>query len=252
VTGRRAERPGRGNKYKLTYSQHVFPKASIARFANDKGLVSVCDMIRGRTRPASPKDAIFCAARAWSQREEGGFMRDIEAEFQRVVRKIIDETASTLESSDHRAISNFFALWYFRARQRTLPMQEIQGKGITGGAWTPDQQEMLESRGIVFVRPGGKLLARQINGAQIQMKVGIYANDALASVEWGIVHAQEGEFLVPDVPDHMIVPITPTICLVSNQQSGWIVRSTVAEINRTLQAASREYFFARNFAKCPR
>jgi hypothetical protein len=66
VTGGRPEKPRPGNKYKLTYSQHVFPKASIARFANDKGLVSVCDMVRGRTRLASPKDPIFCAARAVS------------------------------------------------------------------------------------------------------------------------------------------------------------------------------------------
>lgn len=252
MTASRPPKPRRGNKYKLTYYQHVFPKASIARFGNDRGLVSVCDVIRGTTRLASPKDPIFCAARAWSQREESGFMREIEAEFQRVARKIIDNTHTTLVREDSRAVSNFFALWYVRARQRTLPVQEIQGKGITGGEWTPDQQEMLESRGIVFVQRGGTLLARQINGAQIQMKIGVYANDQLASFEWGIVRTQEGEFLVPDVPNHTMIPLTPTVCLVANQQSGWVLRSNVAEINRALQAASREYFFARNFSKCPR
>jgi hypothetical protein len=135
VTGSRPEKPRRPNKYRLTYSQHVFPEASIARFANDNGLVSVCDMVRGRTRVAFAKDPIFCAARAWSQREETGFMREIEAEFQRVAGKIVDGTSTTLGSEDQRAINNFFALWYVRSRQRTLPVKEIQARGIRSDAY---------------------------------------------------------------------------------------------------------------------
>jgi hypothetical protein len=56
--------------------------------------------------------------------------------------------------------------------------------------------------GIMFVREGGTLLTRQLNGAQLYLRVHRYAQDVLAGVQWGIIRTREGEFLVPDAPFH--------------------------------------------------
>jgi hypothetical protein len=202
-------------------------------------------------RSAVPGDAAFCAMRAWSQREEVGFMREIENEFQPLADAIINGTLTDVAAEENQTISRFFALWYMRARHRKLSAQEMQAQGIAGESLTKDQEERLEKEETAFVRKGGKFVARQLNGLQLQLRVGIFASAKLASIAWGVIHAQEGEFLVPDVPEHSIIPLTPTICLAANALHGTILKSNVAVINRALQSASQEYFFARDFSKCP-
>jgi len=78
-----------------------------------------------------------------------------------------------------------------------------------------------------------------------------YAHNELAVTRWGVIEAQEGEFLVPDVPLHTVIPFMPTRCLASPAPDGMITRQNLAEINRNSLAASRAYFFARDFAACP-
>jgi hypothetical protein len=114
-----------------------------------------------------------------------------------------------------------------------------------------DQEENLELNGYVFIRLGGRLPARQINGAQLRILIAKYAHEKLSDARWGIIQAQSGEFIVPDVPLHTIVPLTPGCCLISPALNGIILRGNVAEINRSVSAASRVYFFARDFENCP-
>jgi len=78
-----------------------------------------------------------------------------------------------------------------------------------------------------------------------------YAHNELAVTRWGVIEAQEGEFLVPDVPLHTVIPFMPTRCLASPAPDGMITRQNLTEINRNSLAASRAYFFARDFAACP-
>jgi hypothetical protein len=68
----------------------------------------------------------------------------------------------------------------------------------------------------------------------------------------GIISAQSGEFIVPDVPSHTIIPLSPRLALVGSVPDGVIVEENLAEINRAACDASQEYFFARDFSKCPR
>src|ERR1700730_11716377 len=152
-------------------------------------------------------------------------------------------------ATEKAIVKDFCALWYARARHRNLPRQEIQAKGITGGGnLTLDQEEMAERNGYIFMRTGGRWPARQLNGMRIQSL--IYRQfDCLSSAKWGIILAQEGEFLVPDVPERAMVPLTPTLCLMSPSPNGLIPKQGVAEINRLSRAASHAYFFARDFSK---
>ena len=195
---------------------------------------------------------MFCARRAWDHGSETGFMKKIENAFQDLVERIIGGETMTIAGDDKLVVDEFFALWYWRSRLRTLATQEIQARGVTGGGGlSRDQEELLEKRRILFARRGGRFLARQLNGVELWMRTYRYAQNELAMTRWGIIEAQEGEFVVPDVPWPTIMPITPTRCLAAPASNRMITRQNLVEINRNAIAGSQAYFFARDFRACP-
>jgi len=246
----RAERPLLKNPNKLTLRQHIFPKRSMEPFADQSGRVTVFDVLRHKARPAKLDDTLFLAQRAWDQRTET-YMKHIEDKFQRVVRPIIECHVNTITPEQRGPTNSMFALWFMRARYRQLGAQEIELFGVTGDHLTKAQEETLEKNGYLFARRGGKMPARQLNGVQLQMRINRYALDLSAVTKWGAIHAQSGEFIVPDVPSHMIIPLTPKLALVGSATDGIITEQNVAEINSAVKAGSREYYFARDLAKCP-
>lgn len=248
----RAEKTRLRNPNSLTVNQHVFPSKSIERFTNQGGHVSVHDLHRAEVIRAKPDNAIFCARRAWDERAETGYMKHIEDEFQKIAGPIVDGKAETLEPEHKPAIDRTYALWYMRSRYRELESQEIELNGIDGHDLTKAQEENLEKNGYLFARKGGRMPARQLNGLQIQRRIDGYALDLAAGVtRWGVISAQSGEFIVPDVPLHGIIPLTPRLALVQSAPDGTIVERNVAEINRAMRATSRDYFFACDFSSCP-
>jgi len=178
-------------------------------------------------------------------------MKSIEDPFQDLAKNIIAGRVLTIDDQEKRIVNEFFALWYMRSRYRSLDAQEIQANGVTGTNLTQDMEEKLEKHGTMFARPGGKFLARQMNGIMLQIWTYRYAGDALPVTQWGIIYAEDGEFIVPDVPLHTIISLTPTLCLASPAPDGTIIRQNVADINRKVMEASQAYFFARDFSACP-
>lgn len=248
----RAERTRPRNPNSLTVNQHVFPSKSIERFTDQRGRVSVHELHRAAVICAKPDNAIFCARRAWDERAETGYMKRTEDDFQRTVGPIVDGKAQTLASELKAAIDRMYALWYMRSRHRDLESQEIQLNGIAGYDLTKEQEENLEKNGYMFARKGGRMPARQLNGVELQLRIDNYALALAASVtRWGVISAQSGEFIVPDVPSHGIIPLTPRLALVNSAPDGMIIERNVAEINRSMRATSRDYFFARDFSSCP-
>ena len=247
----KAEKTRPQNPNQLTVRQHVFPVRSMQQFVDKSGRVFVFDILRSKTRLARPKDMLFCAQRAWDQRAEAGYMKHIEDEFQKIVQPIISGQVNTLTPEQKPAIDSMFALWFMRTRYRRLDAQEIQLFGIHGDDLTKTQEENLESNGYVFARMGGKMPARQLNGVQLQMRIGQYARDLAGLTGWGVIHVQSGEFIVPDVPSHTIIPLTPKLALVASVPDGFVLEQNLAEVNSALKASSREYYFSRDLSKCP-
>jgi hypothetical protein len=245
------EKTQKKNPHKLTVKQHVFSSASIARFCNIDGRVSLHDKLRNKVRFAKQHDDIFCAMRAWDQRAESGYMKSIEDEFQALALKIIDGTVFEIRNVELNTINYFYALWYMRARYKILAVNEVQMNGVTGDNLSQDQEEVFERNYVGYIRADGKVPARQINGLQLQSRIDGFAYD-LSSAQWGVIQAQEGEFIVPDIPTHTIVPLTPTLCLISPSGHGTIIKGDVAEINDAVVNSSCEYFFARDLSNCPR
>lgn len=245
------EKTRKKNPNRLTVYQHVYPHRSIARFADNDGWVSVHDMTRRKVRRAKPNDAIFCARRAWDQRAEAGYMKDIEDRFQSIAEALIDGQGTISSVEDKQAIERFFALWYMRSRHRELEDQTIKLNGINGDNLTKEQEENLEAKGYLFARTGGIVPARQLNGLWLQSQIDGYTRD-LSSVErWGVIQPQSGEFVITDTPLHMVIPLTPKLALVGNAPDGVILADNLMQINRLIVAGSQRYFLARDLSECP-
>jgi hypothetical protein len=115
----RAEKTRRRYPNRLTVNQHVFPAKSIERFTDQSGNVLVHDLRRAKVFSAKPRNAIFCASRAWDERAEAGYMKRIEAEFQIIADTIVDGNNVTLSPESrgrHRQV--VCALAYAVAIQR--------------------------------------------------------------------------------------------------------------------------------------
>jgi hypothetical protein len=248
----KAERTRPKNPNSLTLNQHVFPSRSIERFTDQGGCVSVHRLHRAEVIRIKPNNPIFCGRRAWDEGTETRYMKRIEDDFQRIVDLIVEGKTQSLSSESKVAIDRAYALWYMRARYRELETQEIQLNGIVGNELTKEQEENLEKNGYIFARKNGKLPARQLNGIQLRMRIDDYARTLATTVtRWGVITAQSGEFIVPDVPSHGIIPLTPCLALVNSASDGMIVERNVAEINRAVKETSLDYFFARDCGACP-
>ena len=246
------EKPQKGNPHRLTVNQHVFPVRSIARFTNDDGTVSLNDMSRGLLRRAKPTDEVFCAKRAWDQRAESGYMKSIEDEFQELADDVLNGSLLRIRNDKNLVVSQFYSLWYMRARHRDLPTQSVKLNGVTEGRnLTKDERELLEKRGVMTTGEGGTVPLRHINAVQLQIKTAHYADQINALGNWGVIQAQGGEFMVPDVPSHCIVPLTPNVCLVMPSRNGTIRAENVAQINQAFATEAKNYVFARELGRCP-
>ena len=123
--------------------------------------------------------------------------------------------------------------------------------GFFSVALTLAEEESLEKNGCLFARAGGKIPARQLNGVQLRKRIADYARDLAAIDGWGVIHAQSGEFIVPDIPVHTIIPLSPRLALVAPAPDGTILEANVAEINSAVRAGCLEYYFARDLSMCP-
>lgn len=234
--------------------QHTFPRASIARFADGDGRVSVSHIPTTKQLRLLPGDQLFCAKRTWDQRAEEDFMKQIEDAFQSLAEAVVDGRVTHIGMFEKPIVNDFFALWNIRAHRKAQPIadQTINGIVALERDLTKDQQELLEKHHISFIRPDLKIPGRQLAGVNIQMNLDIVRRQ-LADAQWGILTAGEGDFLVPDnFSNARVVPVTPTMCLFSQSDNDVISRAEVAEINRHAIASSVEYFFARDISRCPR
>lgn len=247
----RPEKTQKGNPHQLTVRQHVFPRASIERFANGGG-VEVRDLMRDITRRAGADDDLFCANRAWAHGPEAGWMKEKEDAFQALAGQALRDRPPTFDDRSAEVITEFYALWQARAERRRLPMQTIPPSPDVirmRRNYTDDELEFLEKNGINAFRSDGSIRMRHIMGPVIRLAMD-RIRDAMAGRRWTLLEAIDGEFCVPDLPAHGIIPLTPSVVL----HSTWIGVASVedvAEINAGMVGCAREYVFARSLDRCP-
>ena len=242
----------------LTIDQHTFPKASIDRFGtkdNENFWVWVYRKNGKKSIFIHSGNGLFCANQLWDQRLEAVEMKRIEDRFQSLAHDIISKKISTIGAIEKNIVNDFYDLWNIRIDLKTklkrkgLPDLQIDGRPIIN--LSEEEQVSLEKAGITPVRPDGTIAGRFFTKSIIK-GVQYEGRERLKNEEWGVLEAESGEFLVPDNSYHAtFILLSPTLCLLSKSQNAIISHEEVAQINRFVFDTSIEYFFARDFAKCP-
>ncbi len=239
------EKTQQGNPHRLTIKQHVIPVKTIQRFAQQNGKVEVSIGSSRTLKQFKANNPVFWTSRVWDQRAEHGYMKQIEDKFQALVDQILSHELGEIPEEAMRIVNDFFSLWFHRSRvQRSSDIDTLM-IGLTGSTLTRDEQEILESKHIGFVRDGGKLPTRQIVGLQIQGRI-MADQRHHAGRRWGVIRSLKGEFLMPDVPAHDLMPISPTALLAANHNSGFITEDNLSQVNLEFLTYSRRYFFGRD------
>ena len=245
------EKTQKGNPHRLTIKQHCFPMRSIERFVCSEGLV---DVQRGvKNFPSKPDKKLFWSRRAWDQRAESGFMKEIEDVYQELAEKIVNGVVSKLSKSDQEKITDMYALWNIRVHWSRQPVedQEIEAIGVESEC-SLDDEELLEKRGITAIRSDRTISGRNLTGINIQQNL-YEIRKQMQDAHWGILKSNKGEFVVPDnSPRSLMLPVAPQICLFSQSENDEINEDELAEINAQSICDSMEYYFARDLSRCPR
>ena len=246
----KAEKISKGNRDQLTFEQHVFPAASIARFASANGLVKIRRHGSTKILDAPPNHEMFCAKRVWDQRSESGFMKEIEDEFQAFAKQIVCGRRS-LDVFKSQVATRFFALWSARAWARQNRYVDQVIFGVSGSRLTKFQQDRIEKQHGIYIRENGLMPGRFIQGSAIKSRIDKICSD-LRRHHWGVIISNGAEFMCPDTPGPLAaLPLTPKISLYLDHSDCVISREEVSKANRFATHFSKEYVFARNFSKCP-
>lgn len=246
------EMPQKGNPHRLTINQHIFPRASMNRFVNERSGVQVRRLGQAGCVEFGTKNPYFCASRVWDQKVEHGLMVDIENRFQDVAEKIVDQSVRTLTDAMNQAVTDLYLLWNLRFNRNANPMQDVSIIGVLPERdLGKDSQEILESKGVVFIKPDGTLPGRMMAG--ISITIGIDRERLrMRGTSWGILTAECGEFVVPDnFSKYSVLPLTPTICLAAGLNNQRVDLKLVAKINALAIQGSERYYFAKDFTQCP-
>lgn len=205
-------------KPQLTLMQHVHSAAAIERFGDATRGHQVQVLYRDpsrRSHPAHPRDAIFCAKRAWDEAAEGrvgvgrrtrpGFFRPIEDGFQRECDAIVELGIVR----DHEAVSAYASIWIIRSMLADERLPDVALEGIKGGSSpSPEAQVVLEKKGYKFL-VDGKMPSRFLASMRVP-PLHDWFMASLRPARWGIIRAGGRlGFICPDRPpqEHPCIPL---------------------------------------------
>lgn len=246
IPRRRGERAQKGNPHRLTREQHVIPVATLQRFAQSDGKVEV-HLRDGRIAKLSLDNQLFCVERLWDQRAEAGYMKKIEDEFQGLVNELEAGRSGPLSSAEHKYITRFWGLWYWRNHFIDSPLDDTALNRIAGEPLTLDQREILESRWYAFAVGKGKLPARMMIGLQIQIAIDRYEM-ANGGKRWGILRSSHLPLVIGDRPGNlMAVAASPRLLLAADNPNGELTEFEAFKANQAAFALSRTFVVVGRF-----
>jgi len=234
------------NPRQLTIEQHFHTAHAIAKFYCSDDRVEIKLLSDGETVKRHKRAKIFCTKRKWDQRAERGYMVDIESAFHDEIDNI-----KPFDERNHEAISKYCLLWLHRHQYHLEDIDDAQLNGIKGSDLNKVQEEILESKGGVFVREGGVVPSRFNSGLQIQMMLDRDWHTC-SHFKWGLIEAVDGEFLCSDgYKDLPFIPISPKLAFWAGESDQEISRQQLTEINKISVEKASEFYFSRNLSECP-
>ncbi|WP_172974796.1 hypothetical protein [Azospira sp. I09] len=202
-------------------------------------------------RRLGPNADIFVTHRAWDQRlEHGQIVASIERQFGILVSHILNGREHRMDPGAFETISRMYSLWRIRHHRakNSLPDAYI---GTPERVVLNRVMDEGEHYGMISITADGFIPGRMMAGPLMLLALDRQA-EALAGKRWGIIHAKEGEFVLPDsFGDFMIMPISPTCCLVADEDDGSVGIEGVSQINGFAIAHASSYLAARDLAECP-
>ncbi|PRY67763.1 hypothetical protein [Halomonas ventosae] len=236
----------RKNPRQLTIDQHYHTAHAISMFYDSDDKVEVMDLSSGQIVRRHKRAKIFCTKRTWDQRAEKGYMVPIEDRFHEEIDNI-----KNFSKRDHEAISKYCLLWRLRHEFHLSSHTDVVLNGISDSGLTKDQEEILENKNCSFVREGGVVASRFSSGIEIQTLLDQHW-DACSQFKWGLIEAQDGEFLVADgYGDFAFIPISPKRAFWAGESDQKINRRQLAEVNKESISRAKKYYFARKISECP-
>lgn len=249
---RKAEKTQQGNPHGLTIQQHVLPARSIDRFAGDDGCVSVFfkeGPKKGKTARLAPRNPLFCAERVWDQRSENIMKKVYEDPFQDLAERINSGETQSLGKQDNITATGFWGLWKARFLAKSNPPKDKQAVDCTG-IESQELREIIEKNHGVVINPDGTLPGSALAGMEIQKLIDrVFMR--FGNRVWSISEALESEFIVPDNPCLLYIPISCKICLQVDDQNldgeTFLTKENLTIINKSLSEVASRYIFANSF-----
>ena len=240
------EKTIKGNPHQFTIQQHFHSAHAIEKFHDLDQQVDVFNLKSQKTKRLGKKANIFCTQRNWDQKTETGIMARIEDQFHEEINNL-----KVFESRNHSAITEYFLLWRIRYNFHISRMKDETLIGIEGSGLDKKTEEILESKGAMYIRDGGIVPGRFMTGIQVVMKLD-YQRDIINNLKWGLLTATCGEFIVADCYNElMFMPISPNLAFCANYKDIDINKESVADANKQSIDMSTEFYFAKNLALCP-
>lgn len=243
------------NKHlQITTKQHIFPRSGLRRFAGEMSRLQVMDLQTGSVSLEGLDAPRFVAIRAWDQRTEVRVMGAIERTFGMIAKSIIRGGASSnqLDQASHEAISSMYSLWRVRHHRACSPLPDMPLNIVRPErVVSSDAMDQGEHYGIISMTEDGCVPGRMMAGPLLHLALDRQAK-AFAGKRWGIIRALEGEFALPDsFGDYMIMPLSPTCCLIADEKDAMASLDGVAHLNEAAKACAKAYVVARRIADCP-
>lgn len=236
----------KGNPHQFVIKQHFHTAHAIGKFHDNDEKLDVHTLETGEVERRDKRSNVFCAKRNWDQKAEIGLMADIEKSFHEEINDI-----KPFDLRNHSAISEYFLLWKIRHNFHILHMDDVVLNGISGSGLSKEEEEILESKGAMFVRDGGVVPARFMTGIQVLMQLD-QQQQGVKNLKWGLLTAKDGEFIVADCyKDLTFIPISPTLAFCAGYEDMDIDRVSVANANKQSIDKSSEFYFARDLSQCP-
>jgi hypothetical protein len=236
------EKTTKGNPHRITLNQHVIPRQYIKTFANDDGFVEVLRIVDGSQFKATPQNKVFCEKRVWDQKAEVGWMKNIEDHFQ----KAFFDYLKNRKTIPNEIATDFFLLWHIRSQIARIPPKSPIFAGISPEHLSKEQEEILESKGYIYVNKEPNLKSRFV--ASIK---GLMAMDSLreqhSNIVWSVVISFNRPFLVPKhCPKYMYLPLDSNTALLGNSNSRECSPEYTLQMNKCILDNEDEIVFSRS------
>lgn len=242
------EKTQKTNPHRISVNQHIFPVRSIDRFRFGN-VVDLLDLKRGITRKAAPNDSIFSCRRVWDHASETGFMKHTEDLYQDLAEKLIAGKSINLEIRN-TVVTKFYSLWCSRFYVHKYNNYEDVSLAVEGDIFTKNKEEKIESMNMSFVRSDGMMPARFIAGGQAQIRC-MHYEQLYKKVKWGLVQAQNKEFMVPDnFLKVMVVPLSPKLAFIGGCRDGIALDEDVIKVNSAARNCAESFILCRDLTKC--